>query len=146
MSQMEIRLTGWKAVLAVVIALAVMAYGVFARNTTLDTQAKEVIRQWVAAEYAGKALHKWEGVDYSKNQELAEQSANEILAALKVTIPSIKAKGSKTEPVVRVEILVDGKPPPDGKNTRYYKMNFSSITGWTMGYESSAFFYYSRLF
>ena len=83
---------------------------------------------------------KWDGVDYSQNPQLAQQSANEILAATRVTIPTIKAKGSRREPVVRIEILVDGKPPADGQGVRYYTMRFSSITGWTMGHKVTAFF------
>ena len=44
MSQTEFTLTGWKAVVAVIVAVAVGGYSLFMRNTTLDTQAKDVIR------------------------------------------------------------------------------------------------------
>lgn len=146
MSQSEFTLTGWKAIVAVIVAVVVGGYTLFMRNTTLDTQARDVIRTWVAAEYTGKALSKWEGTDYAQNPPLAQQSADEILAATRVTIPSIKAKGSKREPIVRVEILVDGKPPGDGQGIRYYKMKFSPVMGWTMGHKVTAFSYYTKLF
>ncbi|MBI9076920.1 MAG: hypothetical protein JEZ02_16045 [Desulfatibacillum sp.] len=146
MSETEFTLTGWKAIVAVIIAVAVGGYSLVMRNATLDTQARDVISTWIAAEYASKALTKWEGADYAQNPQLAEQSAEEILAATRVTIPSIKAKGSKREPIVRVKILVDGQPPADGKGTRYYKMKFSPMTGWTMGHKVTAFSYYTKLF
>lgn len=146
MSQVEFTLTGWKAVAAVIVVAVLAVFSLFMRNTTLDSQGKEVIRKWVASDYARQALAKWEGTDYSKDPDLAQQSADEILNALNVAITSIKAKGGKQEPIVRVEILVDGKPPADGKGVRYYQMKFSPITGWTMGRQVSAFSYYAKIF
>ena len=144
---MEIQLTGWKAVAAIVIVVIAALWGVASRNATLDTEAKDVVKTWVSAEYTRKALAKnFPDGKIPDDPELAQENIDELLAAGKISIPSIKARGGSGSLVVRVEVLVDGKTPPDGKSVRYYRMNHSHITGWTMDRESNKFMYYLALF
>ncbi len=48
--------------------------------------------------------------------------------------------------MVRVEISVAGKDPPDGKRVRYYAMSHSVVTGWYLERETTALSYYLKLF
>jgi len=47
---------------------------------------------------------------------------------------------------VKVEVQVAGKDPPDGRRVRYFRMSHSTVTGWRVRWEASAFSYYLKLF
>jgi len=72
--------------------------------------------------------------------------ANEILARDRVTFRSIKAHGALDDIVVRADIRVDGGPPPVGDRVRYFRMHYSTITGWIMDYETTVVAYYLNIF
>lgn len=138
---MEIRIKG---VPALVLILAIGAFYVWrttAARADLEQGAAQELRIWLRAEYARQYLSRAE-----EGQPLPPALTDSILAAQNITFPSIKARGTHNDMVVRAEFLLDGKPPPDGKNVRYYRMTYSMVTGWIMKAETYAFSYYLALF
>lgn len=138
----KIQLTGRKALVVLFIVLAIGGYRYYTRQTTVDAGAKEKIQTWLFSEYARKALGKikTEGIE-----NLTEAEVEGVLNLEKIQIKSIKARGRRDDVVVRVEFMVDGKPPPDGKSVRYFKMRHSLITGWSMKRNTTALSYYLKL-
>ncbi len=147
MSEVQIKLTGWKAAVVVIAVALLCLYGLMTRDASLDAQAGEVLKAWIGTQYMGEALAKYQINGKSNfNEETAEQGLNELLAAGDITFPSIKARGKKRNVVVRVEVLVDGNTPPDGKCVRYFSMNHSSAIGWTMNHETFWTSYFIKIF
>jgi len=58
----------------------------------------------------------------------------------------VEVRGRGDDIVVKVEVQVAGKDPPDGRRVRYFRMSHSSVTGWRMRYETSALSYYLKMF
>jgi hypothetical protein len=46
----------------------------------------------------------------------------------------------------RVEPRADGQVPPDGREVRYFRMSHSTLIGWRVRHETTAFRYYTTLF
>lgn len=146
MNDVKISIKGWKVIPVLVVLLVIVGYKYYAMRETLDTAATQVIKTWILAEYVGK------GIDNLKLQNLeamspeqAELAAEQLLKLNRIDIKSIKARGKGDDIVVRVEITVDGKTPPDGKRIRYFRMKHSMITGWTMKRGATSLSYYLKL-
>ena len=137
---------GWKAVVILVAAGALWGYRQWSSRKTLDTEALEAIRPWIVAQYMSAALRETKNISLeSLSQQEKEAYADKLLASGKVEIQSIKAHGLVDNTVVRVEFLVDGRPPPDGKSVRYYRMKYSMLLGWTYDREVDAVSYWLAL-
>ena len=48
--------------------------------------------------------------------------------------------------IVKVEIQVDGGPPPDGGAVRYYRMRYRGLSGWTVARRTSVWSYRLKMF
>ena len=146
MSDMQINVKGWKAIPVILVVLAIVGYKFYAMKSTLDTDATKVIKFWLLAEYAGEALDnpKYKNFEALPRAE-ADRAAEELLKLQRIDIKSIGARGKGDDIVVRVEIAVDGKTPPDGKSIRYFRMTHSTITGWRMKWDASWISYYLKL-
>lgn len=145
--EMKIKLTGWKAVALILIVLAVLGWRFTASRKTLGTEAAGVVRHWLIAEYARKNLAGW--TEEEKNFDNVEKSgekAQALLAATRVKILSIKARGSGEDVVVKVKVEVDGKTPPDGESVRYFRMSHSPLIGWQMERSTGSWAWYLKLF
>jgi len=144
MSEIKIKLTGWKAIVAILAVLAFLAYRYNAMHTTVATEAADELRFWLAAEYMAAGLPALEQAVESGDAVAAEIQAQEILARERIEFPDLSARGSPEDVVVRAEILVDGRAPPVGKPVRYFRMEHSMLTGWRMQREVHAISYYLR--
>ncbi|MEW5736645.1 MAG: hypothetical protein AB1921_17505 [Thermodesulfobacteriota bacterium] len=144
--EMKIKLTGWKAVVAILVLLGLLGWRYAESRRTLGTEAADVVRHWLVAEYTRNNLATWTPEERSfDNKEEAAQKAQELLAASRVTILSIQARGSGDDVVVRVEVQVDGKTPPDGRSVRYFRMSHSALIGWQMRYDAGPWAWYLKL-
>ena len=146
MNDAKISIKGWKVIPVLVVLLIIVGYKYYAMRETLDTAAAQVIRTWILGEYVGKGIDnlKLQNLD-AMSSEQAEQAAEQLLKLNRIDIKSIKARGKGDNIVVRVEIMVDGKTPPDGKRIRYFRMKHSMITGWTMKRGATSLSYYLKL-
>lgn len=141
-----VQVRGWKAV---AILLAFAGFALYTRGNamrSLDTAAVDAIRPWIVARYSSDAMQT-SGGRTIEQMSPAEQKAyaDRIVRASRVEIKSIQARGMGDNIICRVEVLVDGKPPPDGKSVRYIRMKYSNLTGWTYKNETSEWLWRVKL-
>ncbi len=144
MSEIKIKLTGWKAVLVIVAVAGFLGYRYYTLHTTVATEAADELRFWLAAEYMAAGLPALEQAVESGDAVAAEIQAQEILARERIEFTELSARGSPEDVVVRAEILVDGRAPPVGGPVRYFRMEHSMVTGWRMQREVHAISYYLK--
>lgn len=137
---MEFRLSGKPAVLVLIAAVVFGGWRMATARADLDTGAAQRLAQVLSAEYAREQLR---GV--TSYTQLTPARVDSLLATRNITFASITARGRTRQMTVRVEVLVNGRPPAD-RPVRYYRMRYSPISGWHLDRESNAFGYYSRLF
>lgn len=140
---MEIKLTGWNAVIAIVVVLAFVGFRFETRSGALETQGVQKVKEWLVAESERAALPDMQKAindpNSSRNQlaDMAQKLQNE-----NVEITSVTRHGTGTDPVVRVQVHYKNGGPPNAKPVRYLRMRYSSVTGWTVQYEVSKWSYY----
>jgi hypothetical protein len=148
---MQFQLKGLPAVAVIVLVLGFSAYRVHSMQTALDTDGANELKFWISSEYASQIVQSLpEDVGTMSEQEETE-AAKRLLALERIEFTSIHAKGiwgkgKDSDVVVKVDILVDGQPPPDGVTTRYYDMRYSSMSGWRVIRRTSAWSYRLKLF
>jgi len=87
----------------------------------------------------------------SRRDQEAVARTDAILATQNISFSSVSARGAwagrqGSEVIVRVEIQVNGGPPPDGQPVRYYRMRYRGLSGWDVGGRTSAWSYRFKLF
>lgn len=141
---MKIELKGRKAIAALVIIGAAIVWKFAAERSTLASEAAEEIKLWLRAEYLAAGM---EGFDPSRlSEEEAQARGEELFSLSEIEFTSIGARGRGDDIIVKVEIQVGGKDPPDGRRVRYYRMSHSTVTGWRVRYETTRLSYYLKLF
>lgn len=141
-----IRLTGWKALVGVVVLVGFVGYRYAAMRATLATDAADELRLWLAGEYQAAGLPELERALAAGDRAAAERSAAEIIARDRISFRDLRARGEPNDVVVRAEIAVDGRPPPVGGAVRYFRMQYSTLTGWRLARETTALSYHLRVF
>ncbi len=144
MSEIKVRLTGWKAIAVIVAVAGFVGYRYYSLQTTLATEAAEELKFWLVSEYMASGLPALRQAVESSDPGAATALAQEILDRGRVEFTEISARGSSDDLVVRVEILVDGGAPPDGRRVRYFRMSHSLVTGWRMRRETNVLGYYLK--
>jgi len=144
---MEIKFSGPSAIVAILVLAVVFgslaAFQYSARNRTLESEAVEVLKTWIIADYARAQLPQLEQMAKDPSTDTAElEGMVQNLSRDSVQIVSIKARGKGDDIAVCVEIEVNGGPPPDGRRVRYYGMTHSMVTGWHYDMEISKWSYY----
>jgi len=135
---MTIRLRGWAAVLLILTVGGFFAFRTLVAHAELPGEAADALRLHLAGVYASKTLD-----DESSN--LAEKAAR-LLDLRDIEFVSIRGRGTPDDMIVRAEIRVGGKTPPDGREVRYFRMERSSLTGWHHRGDATALSYYLRAF
>ena len=119
---MEIKLTGWKAVLVALVVLGFLGFRYTTAVQTLDTDGRQAISEWVAAEYQRYHLAR---TDLSEGDKAAL-----LLKTESVDLVSLEARGRPERMAVRVEIEPNVAHPPGTPYVRYYTLEYSTVTGW----------------
>jgi hypothetical protein len=112
----------------------------------LQTEAIAAIKTELAAEYTRQLLPELQ--EATQTPDATSDGIVRIvdkISADNIEIVSISARGRGDDVVVRVEIEVQGQDPPDGERTRYYKMRYSSLLGWSVRHEVGKWSYYLTL-
>ena len=141
------KLTGWKAIAVVVASLGFVIFKFNFQNEALKSEGVEVVKRWLILESVRAVLPDMEKTIKHATQN--EQSLEQIASNLKeenFEIVSVSRRGVGERIVARVEVRYKGQAPPDGKNVRYLKMEYSMVTGWRVKRETSAWYYYTRFF
>jgi len=143
----KIKVHGWAGI--VILSAFAVLYVLWqcAMRATVDTEAVEALKPWIAGQFMNSALREAGGRPL---KELSPQErkalGRKMMAAKKVEIRSIQARSAgENDIVVRVEALIDGMPPPDGKTIHYYRMHYSVLTGWSFDQEVGPLLYWLAL-
>ena len=143
MTEKTITLKGPWAFIALLLIGAFTIFQYSDRDRTLESDAVEVIKPWLIAEYTRNILLQLqEMVDNPSEKEKQIEALVKNIARDNIQIVSIQARGKGDDVTVQVEIEVDGKEPPDGKRIRYFRMSHSTVIGWQYEYEISKWRYY----
>ncbi len=138
MSQVQIKLTGAKAVVAILLVAAFMGYRFFSAMSTIETAAAEELKFSLWGEYASRLM--------AEKPQPTEETARRALALDNIEFPEINGRGTPGDMIVRVRISVNGSPPPDGRSVRYFRMEYSQLTRWRYVRATTAFAYHLNFF
>jgi hypothetical protein len=122
MSDKSVTLTGWKAVLVLVVVAGAMAVRITTARAKIDTQGRAALETWVQNELIRPILA-------DTTRSLAQRGAA-IEQASSVTIRSLAVRGPLSNAVVRVELAPNPALPPGTDLVRYYRAQYSLIMGW----------------
>lgn len=141
------QLKGWQAAVVGAAILGVAGYQCARRIQTVDDAARFAIGVTLTREYQGKGLK--EQVQEYLKQKASGGPATEPPPS-KAPIPmvelvSVKAHGSSDVMVAKVEVAVNGGPPPDGRSVRYVDLIRSVDGRWLVVADSDAYHYMMSL-
>jgi len=146
MAETRIELTGWKAIVAGVLFLAVFAGRIYLHIPKVTDEGRQELRAWLVKDYTGRGPK-------DVAQRLADYRAGKPVQPLdvpevepNVELVSVTAHGARDAMVVRTEISVDGGLPPDGQSVRYLFLTTKYGGGLMVLSESDSYRYYSALF
>jgi hypothetical protein len=138
MSSQSIQLRDWKAVVVGVLVVGAAGYRMVTARTTLDTQGRQALEEWVAGEIRRPLL--------DEESLSLEEKGQAVLAAGGVRIRSKRAKESLDDLVVRIDLEPGDHLPAGTELVRYYRMEYSTITGWRHRSDASWFAFHTKLF
>ena len=133
MSRIQIKLTGAKAVVAFLLVAAFMGYRYLNATSTIESDAAEELKFWLQGQYASRLM--------AESPQPTEETARRALALDNIQFSEINGRGTPSDMIVRVRILVNGSPPPDGRPVRYFRMEYSQLTKWKLVRETTGLAY-----
>jgi hypothetical protein len=122
MSEKTVTFTGWKALVVLLVVAGAVAFRITTARAKVDTQGRAQLERWVQDELIRPILA-------DTTRSLSDQAAA-IQQASSVTIRSLAVRGSLNNAVVRVELARNAALPPGTDLVRYYRMQYSDLTGW----------------
>jgi hypothetical protein len=144
---MKFKLTGWNAIIAIVVAIGFVVFRFESQTKALETQGVEQVRNWLMAESARAALPQMQKhMEDSKGDDSYLTGIAKDFQEKNFEIVSITTHGTGSHVVARVEVRYKGESPSGGMNIRYLRMNYSMVTGWIVARESSKWDYYLAVF
>ena len=144
---MNVKLTGWKAIVAIFAAVGFLVFKFNMQTAALQTEGVEEIREWLQLESARAVIPDMEKAIEAPNQnaEYLAQMADDLQEE-NFEVVSVTRRGVDKNIIVRVEVNYKGEIPSDGMNVRYLRMNYSMVTGWRVERETSKWNYYLASF
>jgi hypothetical protein len=144
---MEFKITGWKAIIGLVVVVAFVGFRVETQTRTLESQGVTKIRNWLMAESERAALPDMQKAmnGQAGGDKVLEDMAQK-LQAQNFEIISVTSHGSGASIVARVKVRYKGGSHSDGMNVRYLRMQYSMVTGWRVAHEVSKWDYYMAVF
>lgn len=119
---MEIKLGGWKALVAIAVIAGFLGFRYLTAVEALDTDGSKAVRDWIAAEYQRYQLARRDLGDADR--------ADLLLKAADVKLVSLAARGRPESMAVRVEIEPNPARPPGSPRVRYFRLEYSLVNGW----------------
>ena len=138
MTGTTVKLSGWKAVLALLVLAGAVGFREVTVRDKLDTQGREALRRWVQAEVIRPIVA-------DTTRSLAERDSA-LTQALAVTIKSLGVRGALSNAVVRVELNPSPALPPGTDLVRYYRARYSVVSGWMHRGNTTALAWYLAVF
>jgi hypothetical protein len=144
MDQFTVTLRGWKAIAVIVLIVAVYGLNVYLRFQKVDDNGRDVLQAWLLMDYNGQGPR-----DIIKRvQDYKAGLPVEPLKGIQpmnIDFRTLSAHGRASDMVVKVEITVDGGPPPDGRPIRYFHMTHDADRGWSVLSEMDSYWYYRTM-
>jgi hypothetical protein len=134
-SALTFKLTGWKALAFLVLLLALGAYRFTRARAALEGDGREKLETWIVGEIQRPLLA-------DTTLSLAEKGEALLETFGSVRIRALDARGPYDDVQVRVELEPDPAFPPGFELIRYYRMRYSSLTGWSHKGRGSALGYW----
>ena len=141
------QLRGWQGAVVGVAIVGVVAYQCARRIQTVDDSARFAIGVSLTREYQGRGL-KEQVQEYLKQRasgEAPKEPPPSDVPTPMVALVSVKGHGLQDVMVAKVEVTVNGGPPPDGRNIRYLDLLRSVDGRWLVVADSDAYHYMSSL-
>lgn len=140
----QFQLTGWKAVAALLVFVAIAGIRLLMVFQTVPDDGREAVRTWLVEDYEGLG------------PKAMAQTISDYRAGLPVQVPhpaeapqvefvSLHAHGSPHRMIVRAEVSVNGTLPPDGRSVRYLVLTTKFDGGWMVISETTEYGYYDLL-
>ena len=145
MAETRIKLTGWKAIAALLVILAVAGVRLSMRFPAIPDDGRETVRMWLVNYYEGRGPKAVAQMVADYRAGLPVQAPDPPAVVLQVEFASLGAHGSRDTMVVRAEVTVNGGPPPDDRPVRYLFLTTKFGGGWMVMSETSEFNYYEAL-
>jgi hypothetical protein len=145
MAEIRIELTGWKAIAALALILAVSGYHFYSRFQTVSDGGQQALREWLVKDYTGRGPKALAARVAAYRAGVPDALDLPPASDPHVEFVSLSAHGWRDSMIVRTEISVDGGPPPDGKRVRYLFLTTKYEGGWMVPSESDSFRYYDVL-
>lgn len=116
------------------------------QQTRMETDARETIRNWIFTEYAHQII-----MPALKDAGQSEKSADDLLSRMErledIRIQECRARLTpEGEYIVRVKFSMNGYPPPDGRNVRYFVIRKFLNGKWFVDYETRGWQFYIAFF
>ena len=133
-------LSGWKALVALALLFTWHGVQVWYHIRPVDDAGREAIQAWLLRGYRGEApediLRKLQAAKAGLPREPETEPP-----PMDVQIVSASAHGGTVHMIVKVEVTVDGGPPPDERSTRYFYVSRNPDDTWRVLWESNSYFY-----
>ncbi|MFC1522568.1 hypothetical protein ACFL6Y_09180 [Elusimicrobiota bacterium] len=143
------KLTGWGIIIAILMIGGFIAVKFHLGQITVKMGAKKVLKARLVTEcFRELPLNSMKPGKMSEKEleQVGEKVSDTLKKIDRIEIKSISALGRGVNIVVRAEILVDGKVPAGKKRVRYFRMKYSTLTGWRYKRETTASSYYLNIF
>ena len=137
------QLRGWQAAVVGAAIVGVVTYQCARRIQPVDDAARFAIGVSLTREYQGRGL-KEQVQEYLKQRAIGEgpkEPPPSDVPIPMVELVSVKAHGSQDVLIVKVELTVNGGPPPDGRSVRYLDLIRSMDGRWLVMADSNAYHY-----
>lgn len=147
MTRAKLTFRGWKSIPVIVLIAGFVLYRACEARADLEEGGLNVLRQHLRGEYASAIFARLGGSGAgARDRETLARTAGEIERLERITFRQVSVRGTAPDLIVRVEILVDGGPPPSGSPVEYFRLSHSLVTGWRVEGHTTALSYYLKVF
>jgi hypothetical protein len=146
MAEYNFQLKGWHALLAIPLLLGFAGIKMWMHVRTVDDALRDAVRAQLLNDYSGRGRS---DVARILAEARAGSPTEELppLVQRDVEFTSIAARGvfAGQREIVKVEITVDGGPPPDGRALRYLRVSRGLEGAWIVDGEADSYSYFMEL-
>jgi hypothetical protein len=146
-AEYNFQLRGWHALIGIAVVLGFWGFEMYLHVRPVDDGMRSAVRERLLNDYSGRSPNDVARILAEAHQGSRVETVPEVVQR-DVEFTSIGAHGKMGALVtlVRVEITVDGGPPPDGHSVRYFQMTRKlTDDGWMVGGDSDSYLYYREL-
>lgn len=138
MPDKRITLTGWKAVAVLALVLVWGGAQLWYHIRPVDDAGRQAVQAYLLRGYRGEDAS---GLLKKLADAKAGLTPDPEPPPMDVEIVSISAHGGTSHMIVKVEVTVNGAPPPDGRPIRYLYVSRNFDDTWSVLYESDSYLY-----